>query len=243
MFGLLMSCIRVCVSGILLSDYLKRTFPEKYDEYLILASFELFRLYSRGQLLYIKVVQKINSIIEASPHLTKLVNEIHKTSKKNTERNEIYQIKNCSIHIKHYSNSSEIYFEPDENSIYLFCDNEGASETKCVNKVVLHSQPFSGKYEVSNIQFLLVEVKINDAAYKINLKTDTFNYYIVDNIFDLKFFKYYLYNYQIFNFTAEDMDKIDKLTVNIIDHDINMREGLEISNDRFIIIKKDGYIY
>ena len=89
---------------------------------------------------------------------------------------------------------------------------------------------------------MLVEVKINDEAYKINLKTDKFNYYIVDNILDLKFFKYYLYNYQVCNLTTEEKDKINKIVVKIIDHNVNMRE-LEITDDKFIIIKKDDYIY
>jgi len=178
-------------------------------------------------------------IIATNPRLQKLVNDIYK---KDVPINEICQIKNGSIHIKYHTNVTDVYFEPDENSIYLFSDNEGASVNKCVNQVIMHSQPFSGKYEVSNIQFMLVEVKINDAAYKINLKTDEFNYYIVDNILDLNFFKYYLYNYQIGNLKSEDREKIDKLTVQIIDHNINKRE-FEISKDKFIIIKKDDYIY
>jgi hypothetical protein len=181
----------------------------------------------------------VKTIIDSNPQFKKIANDIYK---KEIQQNEIYQIKNNSINIKKYINNEETYFEPDVNSIYLFADNEKAVENKCVNRVILHSQPFSTNYEVSNIQFMLVEVKINGEAYKINLKTDTFNYYIVDNILDLKFFKYYLYNYQVCNLTTEERDSIDKIVVKIIDHNVNMRE-LEISDDKFIIIKKDSYIH
>ena len=239
MLDLLFNFIKCFAFSILLNDYLRREYPEKYNEFIILSSYELIRFYSKGQILFNKIKQKTKSIIDKNQSFQKFVNEVYK---KDIQRNEICQIKNDNIHIKEYVTNFEYYFEPDENSIYLFCDNEAAIESKCVNQVILHSQPFSGKYEVSNIQFILVEVKINDAAHKINLKTDKFNYYIVDNILDLKFFKYYLYVHQIDKLTSEERNKIDKLTVQIIDQNVNRRE-FEITNDKFIIIKKDDYIY
>jgi len=239
MISLFINIIKAGLFGLLLNDYLKRNYPDNYNEILIITSYKLIHFYSRGQLLYNKFITHVKTIIDSNPQFKKIANDIYK---KEIQQNEIYQIKNNSINIKKYINNEETYFEPDVNSIYLFADNEKAVENKCVNRVILHSQPFSTNYEVSNIQFMLVEVKINGEAYKINLKTDTFNYYIVDNILDLKFFKYYLYNYQVCNLTTEERDSIDKIVVKIIDHNVNMRE-LEISDDKFIIIKKDSYIH
>jgi hypothetical protein len=239
MISLLINIIKTGVLGLLLNDYLKRNCPDKYNEILFSTSYKLIHFYSKGQILYNKFFMQIKTVIDANPQLKKIVNDIYK---KDVQRNQISQIKNDSIHIKYYADNTETYFEPDTNSIYLFSDNENAIENKCVNRIILHSQPFSTKYEVSKVQFMLVEVKINDTAYKINLKTNEFNYYIVDNILDLKFFKYYLYNYQICNLTTEEKEKIDKIMIKIIDHNVNMRE-LEISDDKFIIIKKDDYIY
>jgi hypothetical protein len=241
LFGLLLNdnIIKTGLLCILLNDYLKRNYPERYNEVLITASFELIHFYSKGQIVYKKFITQLKTVIDANPQLKKIINDIYK---KNVQRNEIYQIKKDAIHIKYYTDNNETYFEPDKNSIYLFSDNENAIEHNCANRIILHSQPFSGKYEVSNVQFMLVEVKINDVAYKINLKTDKFNYYIVDNIFDLKFFKYYFYNYQVCKLTTEEKDAIDKIVVKIIDQNVNTRE-FEISDDKFIIIKKDDYIY
>lgn len=239
MIGLLINFFKTGVLCVLLNDYIKRNYPDKYNEILISASYELIRFYSKGQIIFNKFVLQINTIIESNPQIKKILNDIYK---KDIQLNEIYQIKDDTIYIKCYKDDTETYFEPDINSIYLFSDNEKANENKCINRVILRSQPFSTKYEVSNIKFLLVEVKINDETYKINLKADTFNYYIVDNILDLKFFKYFLYNYQICNLTSEDRVKMNKIYIKIIDHNVNMRE-LEISDDKFIIIKKDDYIY
>lgn len=239
MISLFINIIKTGLFSLLLNDYLRRNYPDNYSEFLILTSYKLIQFYSKGEIIYNKFISHVKTIIDSNPQLNKIVSDIYK---KEIQRNEICQIKNGSIYIKHYTDNAETYFEPDENSIYLFSDNESATENKCVNRVILHSPPFSTKYEVSKIQFMLVEVKINEVAYKINLKTDSFNYYVVDNILDLKFFKYYLYNYQICNLMSEETEKMDKIMVKIIDHNVNMRE-LEITDDKFIIIKKDDYIY
>lgn len=239
MISLLFNFLKTCFICILLNDYIKRNYPDKYNEFLISASFEIIHFYSRGQIFFNKLFLKLNTFIDSNPQIKKILNDIHK---KNIQQNQIYKINDNDIYIKSYINDTEKYFEDDDKSIYLFSDNEKSIENKCINRVILRSQPFLTKYEVSNIKFILVEVIIKDKTYKIDFKTDTFNYYIVDNIFDLKFFKYFLNIYQICILTGEDKVRLDKLKIKIIDHNINTRE-LEISNDKFIIIKKDDYIY
>jgi hypothetical protein len=231
----LLSFLKTATFLILLNDYFKRNFPERYEEILVNVSFHLINMYSQSQIFYVKIYSKITKFIEANPYLKKKFDEIYK---KNIQQNEIYQIKNDGqIHIKYYTDNSENYFEHDDSSIYLFSDNQN----KCVNKVILHSQPFLTDYEVSNIKFLLVEIKIDNKAYKVDLKTDEYNYYIVNNILDKKFFVYFFRNYQLYQFTDTDYDSI-KFVIKILDHNCNLRE-FEITDDKFIIIKKDDYNY
>jgi len=239
MIGFLINFFKTSVLCVLFNDFLKRNYPDKYNEIIITTSYELIQFYSKSQILYNKFVIKVNSIIESNPQLKKIINDIYK---KEIQQNQVYQINDDVIHIKSYKDDIDTYFEPDNNSIYLFSDNEKAIENKCINRVILHSQSFSTNYEVSNIQFMLIEVKINDETYKINLKTDTFNYYIVDNILDLKFFKYFLHNYNICNLSAEKRKELDKIYIKIIDQNVNVKE-FEISDDKFITIKKNDYTY
>jgi len=238
MISLFMNLIKTGLLGILFNDYLQRNFPEKHIEICISISYELIRLYSKGQLFYNKVVTQINS----NPRLKEFIDAIYK---KDVQKNTVCRVdENYKIQIKQYTHDNTCpSFEPDKKSIYILSDNEKSFENKCVNKVIRHSYPFSSKYEVSNIQFLLVEVKINNTNYKMNLKTDEFNYYIVDNILDLRFFKHYLHNYGVHYFKDElERIQLDKLSIKIIDHNVTMKE-LEITDDKFIIIKKDDYIY
>jgi hypothetical protein len=239
MLNKLFTCIHYTLFVILFNDYLRRNYPEKYFTFLTNISFELIRFYSKCQIIYNQNKKNIKMLIDNNPEIKKILSVIHK---KNYEKNEIYKVTNNSIHIKQYFGDNEKYFEEEKNSIYLFCDNERDPENECKNIVVSHLLPIHTAYEVSEVRFLLTEVIVYDKTYKIDLKNDKFNYYIVNNILDLKFFKYYLYVYGICNLTQEEKDNITKIILKIIDQNVNKKE-LEITDDKFIIIKKESYIY
>ena len=243
----LLTFLQNCSIIILLNEYLKQKYPQQYENCIISASYKLIYLYSQGQIIYKKGFCKIKLFIDSNPRLKNLVDNIYK---KNIIQNEISQIINGTIITKKYNNTTEeLYFDnnndnnddTNNNCIYIFSDNEKASETNCVNKVILHSQPFSINYEVSNVKLILIEIKMIDKTYKIDLKTDNYNYYIVDNILDIKFFIYFLNNY-ICNFKDDyDSININNLLVKIIDQNVNVHE-LEITREKYIVIKKDNYI-
>ena len=241
----LLTFMQNCSLIILLNEYLKQKYPQQYENFIISASYKLIYLYSQGQIIYEKGFCKIKLFINANPRLKNLVDNIYI---KNVIQNEISQIINGTIITKKYNNTTEeLYFDNDNNDdinkncIYIFSDNENASETNCVNKIILHSQPFSINYEVSNVKLILIEIKMIDKTYKIDLKTDKYNYYIVDNILDIKFFIYFLNNY-ICNFKDDyDSININNLLVKIIDQNVNVHE-LEITSEKYIVIKKDNYI-
>ena len=77
---------------------------------------------------------------------------------------------------------------------------------------------------------------------KIVLKNDTYNYYIIDNILDKKFFVYYLRKYEPSIATNSELNTVKEFIVKIIDHNVNV--GLfTITDAQFITIKENDYIY
>ena len=243
----LITFLKNCYLIIILNEYLKQKYPQQYENCIITVSYKLIYLYSQWQIIYKKGFCKIKLFIDSNPRLKNLVDKMYK---KDIVQNEISQITNGTIITKKYNNNTEdSYFDnnndnnddTNNNCIYIFSDNEKASETNCVNKVILHSQPFSINYEVSNVKLILIEIKMIDKTYKIDLKTDKYNYYIVDNILDIHFFIYFLNNY-ICNFKDDyDSININNLLVKIIDQNVNVHE-LEITREKYIVIKKDNYI-
>jgi phage terminase large subunit-like protein len=92
------------------------------------------------------------------------------------------------------------------------------------------------KYDVSNIKFISINLIHNNNTYQILLKTPEYNFYIVDNIIDATFFKYYLVN--IVKEKNNGLDNNFSYTLEIMDHNVNM---FTLNEKQSIIFKKDSY--
>lgn len=91
-------------------------------------------------------------------------------------------------------------------------------------------------YENTDIKFLLLELKNGDNTYKIDLKSDSFNFYIVGNCFTKKFFQYYL------NEVLKSSELISKnLCLKIIDHNVDTVEVEFTDNNEKVLLEKNSY--
>ena len=222
-----------------LNDYFKRNYPQEYENFIVELSMKMIYIYSKIQIIYNKFSNKVKSYINE--------NQIILTQK--VVKNEIYQIQNGDIYKKFSAqNVLEQFinynlFEDFNNNLFIYSDNINPIEDNCINKVILNENNISLKYDISTIKFMLLEVSINNKTYKITLKSDTYNYYIVDNVLDKKFFIYYLKNHNTDALSNEDIDTIkDKIIIKLIDNNVNVRE-IEITDEKNIVIKKDSYNY
>jgi len=224
---------------LLLNDYYKRTFPEQYESVLITFFLKMVNAYSRFKIASTKYSNKFIEYMNSNVNFKEVIDFINK---KKLYKNIIYQITDDEIHVKYYINETEYYFENKENSIYILSDNENPINN-CINNIIYHSRPFSNIYEVSDIKFIMLEVSIQDKSYNVNLKGDTYNYYVVGNILDKRFFLYFLRKYNLYTpSNIEGTGKNDKLVVKIIDGNADLKE-YEITDTNFILIQKDIYSY
>lgn len=252
-FTTLFNILRTCAFLLILEDYFRRNYEYEYNLVIIKVSVHGIYAISKCQILFNKIQQRF---IEYTSDKPILKNALKLLSQKNIRMNEICQIKNDEIHTSYYSKDTK-YFEDDhdKNTIYVFSDNEKGLENRSINKIILnpltfktssYEQIFNASYEQSNIQFMLLEIKLQDNTYKIDLKTDSYNYYIVGNILDKMFFTYYLRNYHIVDIAdksnLEYMKNSDSIFIKLIDHEVNVRE-LEITDKKYITIQKDNYDY
>ncbi len=122
----------------------------------------------------------------------------------------------------------------NEKKYDLLILSDKKENSDCVNKIHYTECPKTIDYINSNIKFLSMELSYNNNSYTIELKNDTHDHYIVNNILNKDFFKYYLVN--VLNVEIKD-DNFD-YTVSIIDHNVNM---IELSSTSQIVIKKTDY--
>jgi len=91
------------------------------------------------------------------------------------------------------------------------------------------------KYELSNISFIALYLKQDDNSHIINLCENNNNYYVVGNIINSAFLKYYLKN--VLNVII-DNDKPFVYILELMDHNVNM---VYLDETQSIVIQKDGY--
>ena len=210
----------------LLDDYLKRTYPKRYEDFLVTVSYNLIYVYSKAQIFYMNIVKTVNKKIEETPKLLKLKNDLDLLlNKKNGTVIMIECIKNGIL-------SDNLSMTECDFALYSRLDDSNS----CLNKKIVYDLDESiDVYEVSTIKFLLVELKFGSETYKIELKTDAYNFYIVGNRFTKQFFQYYL------NEILKITESVDNFSLHIIDHEVNKVE-LDFSDENtHILLEKTGY--
>ena len=115
-------------------------------------------------------------------------------------------------------------------NLFVFYDNLEENLMNIICKTVI---PDNFNYELSNIKFMLVQLSYNNDVYTLHLKTPEHNYYIVDNVIDIYFIKYYLTQV-----LGKKIDTIFSYKLSIIDHNISM---VEFNEKHKIVIKKNDY--
>ena len=247
----LFTTFKTVVFFFLLNDYVKRTYPEKYESLLVEIPMKLIYIYSNCQIIYGKLKDRVNEFIENNPQAKEAINNIYKMSGK------AFGLYNIDLEIEYIVNGElcEKYKRtqslPDviEKNDVLLIFSDLTSGEKCVNKKILQSE-INFDYKISNIQFILLELKLvfkiadqenDENTYKVVLKSDTYNYYVVNNVLDQKFFKYYLRTYFPDTVTRETFVNIDIINVKIIDQDVNIKT-FALTEENSIILKENEYI-
>jgi hypothetical protein len=98
-------------------------------------------------------------------------------------------------------------------------------------------------YETSSPNFLSLYLKMitndKETNYNIELSSDTMNFYVVGNVFNINFFKYYLQsvlNVDISKYISND--NLFVYTLELMDHNVSM---VYLNETQSIVLKKDGY--
>lgn len=223
--------LRTVIFACLLNDYLKRTYPKHYDDLLVSVSFNAIYMFSVIQI-KLKNVQKY--LYMTNPRIAELLEIYNKIQIKNNidyvlDGKIIYSTSRCG-------SKTDI---PTIFDFIIYSDYTSTDNNKKILEHITENQD-DCDYEKSDIKFMLVELKIVDNIYKIDLKTVSFNFYIVGNRFTKQFFKYYLteilkQNEQIGN------DNDSKWSLKIIDHDVNKVEFDFSDENDHILLEKTGY--
>ena len=252
----------------LVKDYMERKYNSNFTNLFVTISYNIIYVYSKGQILLIKLNKNIVLFIESNPTLLKISNDIKSlSSSKNEEinKNTIEFVKNGEViknircnnfkcnNIKSNDSNCEELINAYENE-YDFLIYSHLNENNCFNKKILQKgeEITSPIYELSNISFMLVELHIDNNIFKINLKNEKHNFYVQGNRLSFNFFMYYLKNIELnttFELSSHNYisvhiidQNVDKCVLDFIDdNSITNDNSITDDNSRYILIEKDTY--
>jgi hypothetical protein len=111
------------------------------------------------------------------------------------------------------------------------------SETKITNKILMDDFKNEFVYNKSNVTFILAEIIIEDKTIKVDFQTSDYNYFIENNKFTHTFLVYFMKTHY-YNEIKEFEDKLDNMTLKIIDSDVISET---ICGKNVLLICKDNY--
>lgn len=231
----------------LLNDYFKRNYPYEYEMFYITTTYKLINIYSRCQIL---CKNSIHYITYNYPDLINFIQNFfnkNNHNKNNHNKNDLQFIKDSNI-IKlgkknEYVTMKLINITDCDFILYSDYKQNNNISIKIINNINLLDKTETYQYELTDYKFLLVEFIINGKNYKINLSTDKYNFYVLDNILDEKFFLYYL-KYYLPDRQNENYEN-PKMFVKIIDHNVNShlidleRQYIQLGKTEYMIIDKN----
>jgi hypothetical protein len=193
--------------------------------FIINLSYNFINLVSKFQIYFFKINKELNKIINQYPLLLTLKNSI--ISKTIVNDIEIFK-------------DGVPYQEIINDYDFVIYSNNDNGNSEVINKIILDNKSnIFEKYELSNIKFMLLQLNVGDKlSFIIDLKKNNYNFYVVGNSFNLKFFEYYVKSIMKENFVFKDDDKI---TLNILDQNVNNIDIELKPKNQSILLEKSDY--
>ena len=259
MFQTLFELGKTCALGFLLNEYIKKRYPDDYENFVVTASYKFFYFYSQVEI-FIKQTTKY--ITEKYPTLIVVLDDLKKFVRSNQPtHSDIEFIKNSRV-VKKVIKNQYLTLSDFTNIDYdclIYKDRSSVpNNIKIIRNLPNNKEDLkyllenkeTYEYEKSNIKFILVEIIYQGKTYKLDLSTNKVNFYIKDNILNYSFFLYYLRYYHeeynillltMFNSMDNAGDPVE-ITLKLIDQNANSFY-MDLNNDTdYLVIQNDDYI-
>ena len=194
----------ICMFIYLSTSIVNKKYPGFYKQVVVGIAYNVIRLYSKAELFYRNNIKSL-TLVNKDEFVSFISNN---TIVVVLEKDEILNLEECPEY-------DFIMYEDSKNNRSFMYDlyEEG---------VVC---------EKTDYTFVLFEVIIDEDTYKIELKSDTYNYYVVGNVFNKTIISYLLKTYF-------DLDDVTEYKVRLLDHNV---ESIEFDEQKSLELNKEAY--
>jgi hypothetical protein len=220
----------------------REKYPEEYKYYMFM---KFLYIFSKMQIYYNKIHK---FVYKSNPFLISFLNAYEKSKQNKNQQygdgNLDFILDGKVIESSIIKSSNDVEdFQKKNCDFAIYSDYLNLRYTNHINKKIIQFPNNSSlfHYEVCDIRFLLCELIVGDNVYKINLHSDTYNYYISNNVINKSFFIYYMQTHYEPHIIIEE-NVVPPFIFKILDHNVNSFEIDMINNYNNIKFTKDSYI-
>jgi hypothetical protein len=237
------------------SQYMWMANPGLFNRWAIHLSLLFIRLFSSGQLVFIKAKKYVtinyNTFVESYPQVLDVYNSIFPKK----IQNDVEFIVNDTIVFsttkeqlllkEDLCDSMPAHFDFIIYSKTVASDNESVTYKKIITEVPVEETQFD--VVGSDYKFILSEIHIGDKTIVTNFSCHKHNYFVAGNVLHLAFFKYYLKQYhanELKDILLEDKDvNVDvDIFLSVLDQNVNKvdfdkNNQLQINKENYEIMK------
>ena len=173
------------------------------------------------------------------PYLQEGIKNIHLRIlyNKNSDTTKLFTIVNANIYTSSDSNLVVIKSPMPKNDMIILDKVPDNLENITYEPSRSHILSLYLKMVTNDNETNDNETNDNETNYNIQLSSDTMNFYVVGNVFNTNFFKYYLEN--VLNVKIDnDANKPFTYKLELMDHNVSM---VYLNETQSIVIKKYGY--
>lgn len=186
------------------TEILNKKYPGFYKKIAVRIAYNFIRFYSKVELFYKNNLKSLP--VNNKDEFISFIN--NNTSVLVLEADEV-------LKLDEFPNCDFIIYQDDKNNC-LFSYELEEDSLECKN---------------TEYTFMLVEVVVGTETYKIDLKSDNYNYYVVGNAFNQVIISYLLK--KLF-----DLDDIKQYKVKLIDQNVEL---IEFDEHKSLLLNKDAY--
>lgn len=243
------SCINTLLFSLFVIEFYRLFYPNEYNLLHFILADKLNSFYTNIQPLLIDICYKSvyyysrcqiyfirlrNALL---PHIKTICNTVMIAINGPIEKPnfvlELYNNGKFENHIPFDAKPEKIQDIAFEKYKHLY-DFAILSDNSSANKLHLMYYQNDIVYLPSKVEFISMDIEYKSRVYPINLKTESYNHYITNNILNSAFFNYYLTN----NHNVTDIVDPFEYKVYFIDHNVAVRD---ITHNEYIIFHEDDY--
>jgi hypothetical protein len=227
------------------SEYIRMYNPELYNKLAIRLSFLLIRWFSSGQLVFIKArktaVIAYNTFVESYPQVLDVYNSIFPKKIQNDiefvlDGKIVFSTTKEKVLLK----GDLLLCMPSKFDFIIYsktmaCNNESVTYKKIITRLPVEENQF--EIVKADYKFVLTEMKFEDKVIVTNFSCYKHNYFVVGNVFDLPFLKYYLNHYHANELEGISIEDID-VYLRVLDQNVNT---VVFDSNNQLKINKDNY--